>query len=289
MRMRIIGAIVARFPGAAARPAGLPFSITLYRFMDMNEAASLYRLLGEEARLRLLRVLARERLNVTELTAVLGIAQSGVSRHLGLLKDAGLVAEAPAGGLHLLPARHRRRPRPPRGLWAHLQAQFAGRRVPGRPRRRGPAAGSAAPAPRELRHPRHRGRPARARPELGRLGPRPRPPAAAARRRRPRLRRGLPHHRGGPVGAPGVRHRPVGGGPARPAPSPASTAWRTSSGSAARSSACRCRRRRSTWRCSPRRCITPPTRPPAWPRRRASCGPAAARCCSTCARTISPG
>ena len=66
--------------------------------MDMNQAASTYRLLGEEARLRLLRVLAQERLNVTELTAVLGIAQSGVSRHLGLLKDAGLVTESPAGG-----------------------------------------------------------------------------------------------------------------------------------------------------------------------------------------------
>ena len=41
--------------------------------------------------------IARERLNVTELTAVLGIAQSGVSRHLGLLRDAGLVAEEKAG------------------------------------------------------------------------------------------------------------------------------------------------------------------------------------------------
>ena len=58
----------------------------------------MYRLLGDEARLRLLRVLAAERLNVTELTGVLGLAQSGVSRHLGLLKDAGLVAEERDGG-----------------------------------------------------------------------------------------------------------------------------------------------------------------------------------------------
>jgi ArsR family transcriptional regulator len=48
--------------------------------------------------LRLLRVLAKERLNVTELTGVLGLAQSGVSRHLGLLKDARLVAEERDGG-----------------------------------------------------------------------------------------------------------------------------------------------------------------------------------------------
>ena len=64
----------------------------------MKHASALYRLLGEDARLRLLRVLSRERLNVTELTGVLGLAQSGVSRHLGLLKDAGLVAEERDGG-----------------------------------------------------------------------------------------------------------------------------------------------------------------------------------------------
>lgn len=55
--------------------------------------AALFRLLGDDARLRILRLLDAERLNVTELTSILGIAQSGVSRHLGLLKDAGLVDE----------------------------------------------------------------------------------------------------------------------------------------------------------------------------------------------------
>src|SRR5437773_12380615 len=64
----------------------------------MKDASALYRLLGDEARLRLLRILATERLNVTELTGILGLAQSGVSRHLGLLKDAGLVAEERDGG-----------------------------------------------------------------------------------------------------------------------------------------------------------------------------------------------
>jgi ArsR family transcriptional regulator len=68
------------------------------RFIDVHHASALYRLLGDEARLRLLRVLSRERLNVTELTGVLGLAQSGVSRHLGLLKDAGLVTEERDGG-----------------------------------------------------------------------------------------------------------------------------------------------------------------------------------------------
>src|SRR5919198_4190313 len=66
--------------------------------MDMTTAAPLFRLLGDEVRLRLLRMLSLEQLNVTELTGILGLAQSGVSRHLGLLKDAGLVAESRAGG-----------------------------------------------------------------------------------------------------------------------------------------------------------------------------------------------
>jgi ArsR family transcriptional regulator len=57
------------------------------------KAASLFRLLGDEARLRILRLLDAERLNVGELTSILGIAQSGVSRHLGLMKDAGLAEE----------------------------------------------------------------------------------------------------------------------------------------------------------------------------------------------------
>lgn len=65
--------------------------------MDMKDAAALMRLLGDEARLRLLRILSKEALNVTELTAVMGLAQSGVSRHLGLLKDARLVAEDRTG------------------------------------------------------------------------------------------------------------------------------------------------------------------------------------------------
>jgi SAM-dependent methyltransferase len=64
----------------------------------MNLDASLFRLLGDEARLRLLRLLSLEQLNVTELTAILGLAQSGVSRHLGLLKDARIVVEQRHGG-----------------------------------------------------------------------------------------------------------------------------------------------------------------------------------------------
>jgi ArsR family transcriptional regulator len=63
----------------------------------LSDIPALLRLLGDATRLRLLRVLSREPLNVSELTAVLGVAQSGVSRHLGLLRDAGLVTEERSG------------------------------------------------------------------------------------------------------------------------------------------------------------------------------------------------
>lgn len=61
-------------------------------------AAALFRLLGDEARLRILRLLDSEQLNVTELTSIVGLAQSGVSRHLGLLKDSGLIEERREAG-----------------------------------------------------------------------------------------------------------------------------------------------------------------------------------------------
>jgi SAM-dependent methyltransferase len=66
--------------------------------MSSGGSAALFRLLGDEARLRLLRLVAAEQLNVSELTSIMGLAQSGVSRHLGLLKDAGLVEEQRDGG-----------------------------------------------------------------------------------------------------------------------------------------------------------------------------------------------
>jgi ArsR family transcriptional regulator len=108
--------------------------------MYVKEAGELYRLLGDEARLRLLRVLAGAdarpgpsarlpragaRLNVTELTAVLGIAQSGVSRHLRLLKEAGLVVEERGGGFAFYRLAPALLDGGFSGLWPALQAQFA--------------------------------------------------------------------------------------------------------------------------------------------------------------------
>jgi len=106
----------------------------------MKATGALFKLLSDEARLRLLRLLAvhDRRLNVTELTAILGLAQSGVSRHLGLLKDAGLVLEERGGGFTYYkvspeihngggPQRGNRAGGSDRfpGLWPHLEAQFS--------------------------------------------------------------------------------------------------------------------------------------------------------------------
>lgn len=92
----------------------------------MQSGSALFRLLGDDVRLRVLRLLDAERLNVSELTGILGIAQSGVSRHLGLLKDAGLVAEDRDGGFSF----YRIAPAVREGfngfgpVWPLLQSQF---------------------------------------------------------------------------------------------------------------------------------------------------------------------
>ena len=88
------------------------------------DAAPLFRLLGDDARLRILRLLQAERLNVGELTGILGIAQSGVSRHLGLLKDAGLAVEQREGGFTYFKAAPAEATNGARSLAPFLQAHF---------------------------------------------------------------------------------------------------------------------------------------------------------------------
>lgn len=90
----------------------------------MKEASALYRLLGDEARLRLLRVLDKDRFNVKELTGILGLAQSGVSRHLGLLKEAQLVVEERDGAYSFYRLSPAIRDGAKSPLWPLLSAQF---------------------------------------------------------------------------------------------------------------------------------------------------------------------
>ena len=55
------------------------------------------RLLADETRLRVLRLLAEEPLTVAELQDVLELGQSSISGHLAKLKQAGLTHDVPEG------------------------------------------------------------------------------------------------------------------------------------------------------------------------------------------------
>jgi ArsR family transcriptional regulator, cadmium/lead-responsive transcriptional repressor len=64
---------------------------------DLRAAAALFRSLGDPARLAILRQLAGGEARVVDLTGLLGLAQSTVSRHLACLRDCGLVTVRAAG------------------------------------------------------------------------------------------------------------------------------------------------------------------------------------------------
>ena len=240
----------------------------------MKEASALYRLLGDEARLRLLRVLDKDRFNVKELTGILGLAQSGVSRHLGLLKESELVVEERDGAYsfyRLAPAVRDDAKSP---LWPLLQAQFeAAAALADGEGRRFAAAGSAAAAPRELRarRPRHARRPAAgAGPQLGGVVARAGTAAAAARGRRPRVRRRLPHRRDRALGEARDRGRSLDRrAGARQGAGRRARSCRTSPGRRASSKSCRSTAARWTWRCCRRRCITRRSPRRRWRKRRA--------------------
>ncbi len=59
----------------------------------MESLQRVFKTLSEPVRLRLLALLERDELAVQDLTEVLGMGQSSVSHHLGVLKEAGLVSD----------------------------------------------------------------------------------------------------------------------------------------------------------------------------------------------------
>ena len=58
--------------------------------MTLDTALNIFRAIGEETRLRIMALLCRGELTVSEITAILGQSQPRVSRHLKILADAGL-------------------------------------------------------------------------------------------------------------------------------------------------------------------------------------------------------
>ena len=59
--------------------------------VNAEKLAGAFKLLSVEARIRIVQVLKRRALCVTELTSQLGISQSATSQHLRVLKDARIV------------------------------------------------------------------------------------------------------------------------------------------------------------------------------------------------------
>ena len=59
--------------------------------------AQRFRVLGDPTRIRLLERLRRSEATVTELALVTGASQQNVSKHLGILRDAGIVARRKQG------------------------------------------------------------------------------------------------------------------------------------------------------------------------------------------------
>ena len=65
--------------------------------VELAPAVSLFRSLGDPARLMIVRRLAAGPARVTDLASGLGLAQSTVSKHQACLRDCGLVTSEPVG------------------------------------------------------------------------------------------------------------------------------------------------------------------------------------------------
>ena len=59
--------------------------------VNANELARVFKVLSVSTRIRIVQLLRRKSLCVTELTSSLGITQAATSQHLRVLKDAGIV------------------------------------------------------------------------------------------------------------------------------------------------------------------------------------------------------
>ena len=63
----------------------------------MRELLKVFKAAGDKNRLRILKMLEQKNMCVCELSAALGITQPSVSKHLSLLKEAGLVSDEREG------------------------------------------------------------------------------------------------------------------------------------------------------------------------------------------------
>ncbi|MDW7711634.1 MAG: metalloregulator ArsR/SmtB family transcription factor [Deferrisomatales bacterium] len=87
----------------------------------MDSVLARFKALSDESRLRILWMLEERELCVCEIQAILGLAQSTVSRHLQVLEDSGFVVSERVGPWK----NYRQNPLPPplvQGLLAHLRS-----------------------------------------------------------------------------------------------------------------------------------------------------------------------
>ena len=78
-------------------PEGVSSDASRIETAGLSPAASLFHSLSDPTRLAILRHLSLGEHRVVELTAHLGLAQSTVSKHLGCLRDCGLIDSRPVG------------------------------------------------------------------------------------------------------------------------------------------------------------------------------------------------
>ena len=63
----------------------------------MRHLEKIFKALSDRSRIRILKMLEVKPMCVCEVTHILGIAQSSVSRHLGILRDAGFINDEKEG------------------------------------------------------------------------------------------------------------------------------------------------------------------------------------------------
>jgi ArsR family transcriptional regulator len=96
-KQRFIELLTAKGSVAVGRGRRLWVAVALEERDAMWELLRVVKALGDRNRLRVLKMLEIRKMCVREITEVLGIAQSAVSRHLRLLQEAGLVESKRAG------------------------------------------------------------------------------------------------------------------------------------------------------------------------------------------------
>ena len=77
--------------------AGLDGKIYMCMYIHMKANTILFQALGDPRRLRIVEVLRGGEQSVGQISAHMGIAQSGVSRHLRILAESGVVKARAAG------------------------------------------------------------------------------------------------------------------------------------------------------------------------------------------------